>query len=283
MKKMLTFSSDFGYKDTYVAEVKGVIEACCKDVHIIDLTHGIEQGNLAAASFVLLSASKYFPKGTVHLAVIDPGVGTTRKIIVVNTGQYTFIGPDNGILYEPADSDGIKNIWEVDIERFLKKMPEAFPKSDVIKKILKQGVSSTFHGRDLFAPLSGYVLNGFSMGDIANTARSMVKIEISKPAVSGDKIFGKVIYIDRFGNLITNIPNEIVRHDGEVFLKTGRKMISIGVLNSGAMSGTYANVSRGKPVPLTGSRGYVEIAVNCGSAAEYFGAVYDDEILVLKR
>ena len=278
MKKTLTFNSDFGYRDTYVAEVKGVIEACCSDVHIIDLTHGIEQGNLIAASFVLLSAAKYFPMGTVHLAVVDPGVGTSRKIIVVNTGEYTFIGPDNGILYEAADSDGIKIIWAVDIERFLKKLPDAFVKNEVIIKILEQGVSSTFHGRDLFAPLSGYVLNGLSMGDIAHEVRSMEKIEISKPTVKGNKIFGKVIYIDRFGNLITNIPNTLARQDGEVFIKTKRKMISIGEL-----AGTYARVSRGQPLPVTGSRGYVEIAVNCGSAADYFGAAYNDEILLLKR
>jgi S-adenosylmethionine hydrolase len=201
----------------------------------------------------------------------------------VNTEQYTFIGPDNGILYEAAGSNGIENIWAVDIERFLEKMPDVYAKNEVIKKILEQGVSSTFHGRDLFAPLSGYILNGFSMGDIAIEVRSMEKIEISKPTESGDKIFGKVIYIDRFGNLITNIPNTLAMQNGEVFIKTKRKMISIGELNSGTMSGTYARVSRGQPLPVTGSRGYVEIAVNCGSAADYFGAAYNDEILVLKR
>jgi S-adenosylmethionine hydrolase len=292
MKRTLTFSSDFGFRDTYVAEVKGVIESCCPDAHIIDLTHGIEQGNLIAASFVLLSAAKYFPMGTVHLAVIDPGVGTSRKIIVVNTEAYTFIGPDNGILYEAADKDGIKSIWALDIGRFLKRLRKAFAKNEVINKILDQGVSSTFHGRDLFAPLSGYVLNGLSMSNIAHEERRMEKIEISKPAVSEDKIFGKVIYIDRFGNLITNIPNTLLWHNNEVFLKASRKLIRIGTLTSGTpnsgtlygpLTGTYAQVPKGQPLPVTGSRGYLEIAINCGSAADYFGAVYDDDILVLKR
>jgi S-adenosylmethionine hydrolase len=297
MSKTLTFSSDFGYRDSYVAEVKGVIEACSPDVHIIDLTHGIEQGNLSAASFVLLSAAGYFPGGTVHLSVVDPGVGTSRDIAVVATSGYTFIGPDNGILYEAARSDGIKSIWALETERFLKKLSKVFAKNGIINRILDQGISSTFHGRDLFAPLSGYVLNGHSMGDVANEKRSIEKLEISKAVVRDDKIFGKVIYIDGFGNLITNIPNKLVRRECEVFLKTRNKMTRIGILqnnvpdsshtgeskNNGMSSGTYASVSTGQFLPLTGSRGFVEIAVNGGSAADHFGAAYNDEVLVVKR
>jgi S-adenosylmethionine hydrolase len=291
MSRILTFSSDFGYRDSYVAEVKGVIEACSPGVHIIDLTHGIEQGNLRAASFALLSAAGYFPIGTVHLSVVDPGVGTSRDIVVVVTSGYTFIGPDNGVLYEAARSDGIESIWAVEIERFLKRLPKVFTDNEIINRILDQGISSTFHGRDLFAPLSGYVLNGHSMGDVAQEKRSIEKLEISKAVVRDDKIFGKVIYIDGFGNLITNIPNTLVRRECEVFLKTRNKTTRVGVLQnsvpdsvlSDISSGTYASVSKGQFLPLKGSRGFVEIAVNSGSAADYFGAAYDDEVLVVKR
>ena len=178
MKKILTFTSDFGYLDPYTGEVKGVINACEPEATVIDITHGIEPGNLTSAAFVLLNSYRYFQTGTVHLAVIDPGVGSERDIIAVRTRGYTFIAPDNGVLYETVNEDGIKEIYALDTDVFLKKIGQVYKGSGVIGRILKEGVSPVFHGRDLFAPLAGYVLGGGSLKDVAQKKPSQYRTKI---------------------------------------------------------------------------------------------------------
>lgn len=278
MKKILTFTSDFGYPDFYAGEVKGVINACEPEAAVIDITHGVEPGNLNAAAFVLLNSYKYFQTGAVHLAVIDPGVGSERDIIAVRTGGYTFIAPDNGIVYEAVNEDGIKEIYALDTEVFLKKIKQVYSGSSVIAKILKAGVSPVFHGRDLFAPLAGYVLGGGPLKEVAQEKTSIVKLEVMNPVLKGDKISGRVVYIDRFGNLITNIKAGLLIPGHEVFLKTGESVTAAGTLKK-----TYSQVEAGSFLPLIGSRGCLEIAVNMGSARDYFNARCGDEVLILKQ
>jgi len=280
MRRTVTFTSDFGYNDTYVAEVRGVIEACAPSAHVIDLTHGIGRGDLLACSFVLLSSYSYFEEGSVHLAVVDPGVGTDRGILAVETGEYTFVGPDNGILYEAANSSGVLRIIEVDPDRLRSKAKKIFT-SKVAERVLRNDPSSTFHGRDIFAPLVGYIVAGAPLEEVGSTAGltagSMKRVETPGPDVREDRRVGSVMYVDRFGNLITNVGNKLVGPDNELFIRTGGKLVGVGKVRR-----TYAEASPGLCLAVTGSRGYVEIAVNGGSAEQALGACTGNDILVLR-
>jgi S-adenosylmethionine hydrolase len=276
MRRTVTFTSDFGYRDSYVAEVKGVIEACAPQAHVIDLTHGIDQGDLLACSFVLMSSYSYFQEGTVHLAVVDPGVGTERGILVVETEGYTFVGPDNGILYEAAKAAGIRRIVTVDSGRLRTEAKTVFT-TPVARRVMDSDLSSTFHGRDLFAPLVGYIVAGAPLEAVGSEVASMEVIEVARPDIRGDQIIGMVVYIDRFGNLISNVENGLVGPNDEVFIKTGGRLEGVGKIKS-----AYADVSSGRCLPIRGSRGYVEIAVNGGSAKDHLGSRTGDEILVLR-
>lgn len=278
MIKLVTFTSDFGTVDSYVSEVKGVIKACDLEIEIIDITHWIEPGNLTAASFVLLNSFRYFKKGTVHLAVIDPGVGSDRDIIAVKTKDYVFIGPDNGILYESVKVDGGGRIYALAVERFIKKIAEIYAGNEVIQKITCGEISTTFQGRDLFAPFTGYILGGRPLEAVAVEKGSMIKLEITSPVRSADKVCGKIIYIDRFGNLISNIKGGLVSPGDEIFLKTRKSITSVGTLKK-----SYSNADEGRCLSLIGSRGFLEIALNRGNAKDFFEARYGDEILILKQ
>jgi S-adenosylmethionine hydrolase len=275
---LVSFLSDFGLHDPYVGEVKGVIRACGPEIEIIDVTHGIEPGNLEAASFVLLSSYRYFSEGTLQLAVIDPGVGGSRDIVVVETKSYTFVGPDNGILFEAVREDGVENIHALDTERFVQRLGVHFPGNSVIRTIAEKGISSTFHGRDLFAPLAGYLLTGGPLRDVTWTRESMVELEVMNPVEQGDKIMGRVVYVDRFGNLISNVRAGMVGPEDEIFLKTAKKIISVGTLKK-----SYSQVSEGAFLSYIGSRNCLEIAVNRGSARDFFGAAGGDSVLILKK
>jgi len=278
MKKILTLLTDFGTKDSYVAEMKGVICSLSPEVRIIDISHQVEQGNLLSASFILEHSCFYFPPGTVHLVVVDPGVGTSRDIITVHTDRYTFIGPDNGVLYQAVEKSKIRQVYALNIKQFIEMLYSWFGKNPVIRQILERGTSSTFHGRDLFAPLAGCILSGVSLDDICSQKKQIVKLQQAFPRVGKGKIMGSIIYIDRFGNLITNIKAEMVDESAEVFIKSGQNITSVGTLKS-----TYADVDRGNPLSLIGSRGLLEIAVNGGSAGELFGAKQGDRVLVIFR
>ncbi len=276
MRKSVTFTSDFGYTDTYAAEVRGVIEACTPDAHVIDLSHGIARGDLVACSFALLCAYMYFEEGTVHLAVVDPGVGTDRGIVTVETGEYTFIGPDNGILYEAAQRSGIKRIMAVDEGRLRKEAGSRFS-SVVAQRVLQPDPSTTFHGRDIFAPLAAYIVSGAPLQDVGTQTETMKKVTIPVPEERADRIVGRVIYIDHFGNIVTNIPVGSVKRNDEILVEKGGTLQRIGKPKR-----TYGEGRAGTCLPVTGSRGYLEIAVNGGSAEEELGIRTGDEILVLR-
>jgi S-adenosylmethionine hydrolase len=278
MDGLVTFTSDFGTVDSYVAEVKGVLSSLAPGVGVVDVTHWVEPGNLTAASFVLLHAFGYFMPGTVHLVVVDPGVGTHRDILAVKTEHHVFVGPDNGVLYEAMSADGGGRIFVLDTERFLKKIAPIYRGNAVAERLLRQGPSATFHGRDLFAPLAAYAVGGRPLAEVASERDSMVELGLMRPAVGADGVSGKVVYIDRFGNLISNVEARHVEREDELFLKTGGSMTSLGRL-----SPSYAAAGKGAPLAIIGSRGLLEIAVNGGSAREHFSAAYGDDVYVMKK
>jgi len=282
---IITLLTDFGTKDSYVSEMKGVINALIPDVTIIDISHEVRPQNILEASFILSNSFYYFPGKTVHLTVVDPGVGTSREILVVNTRNYIFIGPDNGVLYESVNKDGIDEIKSVNIEQFRNYMLNLYRGNIVAERIFSGEASKTFHGRDIFAPLAAFCLLDDKFEKFTVRKSRLIKCPEIRPVLKGNKINGKVIYIDNFGNLITNINHELINQQlevtkdykkVEVFIKLKETLFKVGELQE-----IYSNVNKGEPLALIGSRGYIEISVNCGDAAGYFRATGDEEVVVI--
>ncbi len=274
----MTFTSDFGLIDPYVSEVKGVISALCPDAHIIDTTHQIEPGSIRQASFMLAGSFAYFPLHTLHLAVVDPGVGTLRDILLIKSEEYIFIGPDNGILFEAVKKAGIREIRALIREEFSDALARMFPDNSVVRTILENGMSSTFHGRDIFAPFAACVMEGIPLDEVTGMKESIVEFALPRPVREAGQTTGEVIYIDRFGNLICNIQGMDVSDADEIFLQTKGEIRPVGKLRE-----TYAQGVIGYPVALIGSRGYLEIGVNGGNAKESLSASCGDEIILLNK
>ncbi|MFW5986844.1 MAG: SAM hydrolase/SAM-dependent halogenase family protein [Methanohalophilus sp.] len=240
--KIITLTTDF--KDLYPACMKAVILDMCEGPTFIDLTHDIKQGDILSAAFALYTTTHLFPAGTIHLAVVDPGVGTSRKAIIVRAANHYFVGPDNGLLIPAAQSMG-------DIEVF-----------EIGKKAMLGKVSNTFHGRDIFAPTAGLLASGYKVEDIGQPIESFKKLSFGEANATVDKLYGKVLYIDSFGNVITNIPSKML----EAFAKPAEKLLVQG--NVAFYSPTYGKVQKNELLILTGSHDFLEIAVNGGNAAQ---------------
>ena len=185
---MITLTSDFGLKDPYVAEMKGVILTINPKATLIDITHEVEKFDVRMAAFILASAAPYFPQGTVHLAVVDPGVGTQRRAIIIQTKKSFFVGPDNGILILAAQNQGIEHVYQITNPTFM------LPK-----------ISSTFHGRDIFAPAAAHLDKGVPPKEFGPEIKDLTKPEFASVKQTNGSLIGEVIHIDGFGNIITNI------------------------------------------------------------------------------
>jgi S-adenosylmethionine hydrolase len=273
----VTFTSDFGLSDPYVGEVKGVLTAIAPEARIIDLTHDIEPGNLVQASFTLSKSFRYFADGTLHLVVVDPGVGTTRGIVAVRTSRFTFVGPDNGVLWEAVQRDLPGRIAVLEPAKLYVELQKRCPGNPVVARLVEGGMSATFHGRDLFAPLAAYICEGHPLEAVASPGKALEKLLLPAPVRTEQSVAGRVLYIDRFGNLVTNIGRDLVESNDEVFIKARNELVLVG-----GLSDTYAQVETGKPLALIGSRNNLEIAVNRGSARDLFETGCGAEILVMK-
>jgi len=250
-KKFITVTTDFGTKDVYVGVMKGVILSINPDVTIVDITHEIEAGNIKEASFLLKDAYSYFPKGTIHVAVVDPGVGGKRRAIAVRSKGYFFVGPDNGIFWQIIKDD--KDAIVVHLKN---------------KKYFLAEISSTFHGRDIFAPVAAHISKDVDIRDMGDVIDDPVRLEIEKPKFLEGKIIGCAIREDNFGNIITNISKkDIIRHFHElkdIEVIVGDKKIS-------QISRTYSDVGKGELLALIGSSGFLEISANMKKASEIVG------------
>jgi S-adenosylmethionine hydrolase len=182
---MITLTTDFGLKDPYVAEMKGAILTINPKATIVDLSHGVNKFDVRVGAFMLASATPYFPEGTVHLAVIDPGVGTERRAIVVQTKRSFFVGPDNGVLMLAAKKEGVKQIHQLTNPKFM--LPQ---------------VSSTFHGRDIFAPAAAYLDQGVQAKEFGPEITDVVTPKFAAVEHRGDVLVGEVLDVDDFGNVI---------------------------------------------------------------------------------
>lgn len=242
---IITLTTDFGYGDHYAGVMKGVIAGIDPSALVIDITHGIESYNVAEAAFKLYASYAYFPEGSIHVAVVDPGVGSARKAIAAEAGGYSFVGPDNGIFSLVFDKCGVDGIVEITNPAFM--LPRA---------------SSTFHGRDIFAPAAAHLSKGAALRDLGEGLRSYERLDIPRLEEDGGVITGKAIYADRFGNLVTNIPGSII--GDAVRVRAGDVTIS-------CISVSYADGKEGELLAVVGSSGFLEISLNKGSAVELFG------------
>lgn len=253
---MITLTTDFGLRGPYVGEMKVAILRMNPKATIIDVTHGITRHSIIEGSFVMEQVAKYSPKGTVHVGVIDPGVGTSRRAVIIE-GEQWLVVPDNGLATLPLKHINPRKAWEIDMER--------------LKRFTGWEVSSTFHGRDVFGPAGALIDKGVSPEEFAReiALESIVKLDV-EPRKEGDTWLLRVIYVDDFGNVILNLEN-YGRPSGVELPDFGVKIPYLD---------TYGMVNRGELLALPGSHGYLEIAVNQGSAAERLGLKVGDEVRV---
>jgi S-adenosylmethionine hydrolase len=258
--KIITLTTDFGLRDPYAAEMKAAIIGICPTATIIDVTHEIDKFNIRMGAYVLASAAPYFPKDTIHVAVVDPGVGTKRRAILIKTKQSFFVGPDNGLLLLAAERQGIECVYESTNLRFM------LPK-----------VSSTFHGRDVFAPAAAHLANGAKPGEFGPEIRDVEKPSFAKAAERNGSLVGEVLHVDGFGNIITNITaEELARRGVRDWLKITLPTAQMRLRFCKA----YGENKPREPLALIGSHGYLELSVNQGSAFERFGLKPGDRVAV---
>jgi len=253
--------TDFGDKDFFVGSLKGVIAGINPRASILDITHSVPSFDRLAGSFILYAAYRYFPAGTIFLAVVDPGVGTGRRILLAQTDDHFFLAPDNGLLSMVLEAEKARKLVSVSNPDYFLPRP-----------------SSTFEARDKMAPAAAWLSRGVPVPEFGNAVSRYEELELVRPRIRRGVLEGRVVYADKFGNLITNIPVgkvERLREKGEgrlVFLVSGRK-VSRWVRN-------YASIRKGEPAALPGSLGLVEIAVREGSAQDSLGVVPGEGIQV---
>ena len=248
---VISLITDFGLKDNFVGVIKAVILKINPSAGIIDICHEVKPQDITEAAFLLMSSYNYFPSGTVHLAVVDPGVGSGRKKILVKTKNYFFIGPDNGILSLALKKETPLKIIQITNQRYFLKP-----------------VSNTFHGRDIFAPVCAYVSKDkYNIERFGRRIKSFKELELPKVNMTPNSLTGEIIYIDRFGNLISNIDKNIL----ENFVKNKKFKIDIKGRTIDRLSSSYSEGSYLKLIALMDSFNYLEIALNCSSARDYLG------------
>lgn len=249
MAARVTLTTDFGSRDTYVAAMKGVVLGICPEAQIVDLSHDIPPQSIREGALFVAGAMPYFPAGTIHVVVVDPGVGSQRRAVGVRAGDQYFVCPDNGLL-----------------TLFQRQFPVQAAHAIVEPRFRLPRLSSTFHGRDLFAPAAAHLARGVALEEFGPPVDDLVRLELPEPVRQGNAVEGEVIHVDRFGNLISNIPRAMI---GDPEGRTIRVKVEGKELSG--LSRTYSDVAAGQPLILFGSSDLLEVAVNGGSAAAVLG------------
>ena len=271
VQHILTLLSDFGLSDIYVGVMKGVIAQINPSLTVIDLTHQIPPQNIAAARFCLMNAYPYFPSGTVHVAVVDPGVGSTRRAVAVELADGFLVGPDNGLFSGLLSQNGMP--WV----RTTASSPHSMSYTVVEltnPEYWRPEPSATFHGRDIFAPVGAHLASGVPLKKLGRVIdpNTLVQLALPEWTQTATRIDGCIQYVDRFGNLITNIPAACVQ--GKTW-----SVQAAGLRITG--SRTYRDRPTGSPVALVGSHGWVEIAVTNGNAQLQLGLDWAEEVQIV--
>jgi S-adenosylmethionine hydrolase len=260
-RPVIALLTDFGTRDHYAGTMKGVALSICPDATLVDISHDIPPHDVVAAAFELAAAYRYFPSGTVFLAVVDPGVGSARRGIAADTGEYRFVAPDNGVLTAVVDEHPAKRMVELS-ER----------------KYARPTVSRTFEGRDRFAPAAAWLAKGVDMTALGRAARTIQRIDLPQPHATADGVAGEVVRVDRFGNLITNIDRRAVERISSEALE-----IRIGSFQVSQVVSTYSDARGGEVCALFGSTDHLEIAASGASAAEQLALGRGAPVQVVRR
>ncbi|MBC7235650.1 MAG: SAM-dependent chlorinase/fluorinase [Chloroflexi bacterium] len=255
---IITLCTDFGTRDGYVAAMKGIMLDIAPTATLVDITHDIPPQSVTEAAFVLASCTCFFPAGTIHLIVVDPGVGTARRALAVRTARHVYVAPDNGVLTLALHHDPPLEAVSLTAKRFWRTTEP----------------SSTFHGRDIFAPVAAHLACGVTLTELGQPAGDLAHLDILSAHQAKDgSINGHILHIDRFGNVITDIAAELL---------AGRTdwSVTLGGIGVGPLVPTYGAVSPGEILALVGSHGFLEIAVREGHAAERLGVCVGDPVQV---
>ncbi len=232
--------TDFGTRDYFVAVMRGVIMSINPRAVVVDITHEIPPQDVNTAALLLEIVHKWFPPGTIFVAVVDPGVGTERAPLLIKTRRYFFVGPDNGLLSPAAEKDGVEAAYHITY-----RLPN---------------LSKTFHGRDVFAPTAALLSLGVPPWALGSPTDRWIRLQIPTPEV-GDVVVTQVIYVDRFGNVYTSVRQPIAEVGSELCVETPSGLVKAKYVN------TYGEAPPGETVILINSEGYLEIAISMGNAA----------------
>lgn len=247
-RPLIALLTDFGLRDHYAGTMKGVALGICPDVMLVDISHEIEAHDVVGGALELAAAYRYFPAGTIFLVVVDPGVGSPRRGIAVEAGDYLFVAPDNGVLSEVLSRTPAKRIVELSDRRYA-----------------RPTISRTFEGRDRFAPAAAWLAKGLQLTALGRPVSSLIDLDLPSPRATTDGVDGEILRVDRFGNLTTNIDDTTVaRIPAPVTVQVGGRIIP-------RIISTYSEAGAGELCALVGSAERLEIAVNGGSAAATLG------------
>ena len=257
---VISLLSDFGLKDPYVAEMKALILSICPEAHVVDISHEIQKFDIRMGAFVLASAAPYFPQGTIHVAVVDPGVGTKRRPLIVETKRAFYIGPDNGLLTLSARKEGIRHVYNISNPEYMR--PQ---------------VSRTFHGRDIFAPAAAHLAKGHPPSKFGTEIHDYVLPKFAKPQLGKGRLLGEVLYIDGFGNIVTNISvkdfERISASEGcRLHVKFKDEILDLRLCSA------YGQVPAERALAIVGSSDFLEISVNQADASQIFRVKTGDSV-----
>lgn len=273
MGGIITLTTDLGLTDAYVAVMKGVILGINPEAKLVDICHSIKPQNISQAAFVLSTAYQFFPQKTIHMVVVDPGVGTERRAIILRTPSADFVAPDNGVLSYVIQQFSAKPVEDIVNAQQIELEPEMEAVALTEPRFWRSPVSPTFHGRDVFAPVAALLSLGFPPIDFGEAITSILMLPLPRPYQALDGLLvGHILHIDSFGNLITDIKSDdLPQTDWSMTTKVGEHLIS-------ELSHTYAE-GRGL-LAIVGSSGYLEVSLKGGSASALLDAKVGDEVRI---
>lgn len=258
--RVVSFLTDYGLDDPYVGEVKARMLGVCGELRVVDITHSVERQNVLHGAFLLYLAYRFFPEGTVHLAVVDPGVGTERRCVAVRTRRFWFVGPDNGLLYPAASEDGIVGCYEIDLD--------AYPRYG----------GETFHGRDVFGPVAAELACGAAPRMREVDPETLVRLDFGRPEETDRGVRVRVLHVDRFGNCVTNLrAGELpvwMRHGSAFRVRSAERVVMARFARA------YGDVTAGEFLLTVGGTGFLEVSVSMGDAARSLGVRPGSELVV---
>lgn len=261
-RPIVALLTDFGTRDHYAGTMKGVVLTLCPDVTLVDISHDIPAHDILTAALELAASYKYFPSGTIFLVVVDPGVGSARRGIAAEAGDYRFVTPDNGVLTAVFRETPPKRVVVLTERRYA-----------------RPTISRTFEGRDRFAPAAAWLAKGIDITALGRGVQDYQRLEIRVPDVTTNIVTGEVLRVDRFGNLVTNVERRMV----EKLSESGPVQIRMGGHVIARLVATYADAEAGELCALFGSTGHLEVAANAASAADLLGLARGAPVEIAKE